>query len=255
MHTSLEIPYELNDIVNVIIEVEGACGPWHAACVPPLGDVDLVMGKHVLHGAAQQRREVAGHGRHDQELGVLAASRKGEVSLEIDEIAEWLSNDSAPPYLDLQAIHIGGWDVPGRLPIPPRGPLEQLERRGSATAEHGVRGRVQRIAEQEPVSFRRRPRRAQRSLIELVQMVKHGSTSRSSWGAAIHAASQTEMVILCCAATKKGPQRGDGARLERFCQLFSHLVGAKTIGKVRHIAAFGVHEIDQSRVIDTVIAR
>jgi hypothetical protein len=42
-------------------------------------------------------------------------------------------------------------------------------------------------------------------------MVKYGSTSRFSQGAAINAASQTEMVILCCIAMTLAAQRQMGA--------------------------------------------
>ena len=70
-------------------------------------------------------------------------------------------------------------NIPSWLAVTPRGALEQLKRSRSAPAERRVIRRIQRIAKQQPVSLGRRPGWAQGGLIEFVQMVKHGSTSRS----------------------------------------------------------------------------
>ena len=61
---------EIDDVVGVLVEAEGACGQRHVACVVPVGDVDIVVGQHGAHGVAQQRGEVARHRRHDQHLGL-----------------------------------------------------------------------------------------------------------------------------------------------------------------------------------------
>src|SRR5262249_56816774 len=101
VHIALEIAHELNEIVDIVVEVEGAGGTRRAARIPPIRHIDLVAGKHVAHGAAQQRWVVAGHRRHDQQLRVLPTPRKRELPLEINEVAEGLGDDAAGTYGDL----------------------------------------------------------------------------------------------------------------------------------------------------------
>ena len=120
MHIALEISYEFNDVVDVVVEVEGPCRPRHAARIAPLGDVDLMVRKHVAHRAAQKRRVMPRHRRHDQHLGVLAAARWREIPLEINEIAEGLGDNPARAHGDLAAVHGRGADIPGGLAVTPR---------------------------------------------------------------------------------------------------------------------------------------
>ena len=62
----------LDDVVDVVVEVERAGGERHHPGVLPVGDVDVVVGQQRLDRAAQQRRVVAGHRRHQQHLRVAA---------------------------------------------------------------------------------------------------------------------------------------------------------------------------------------
>jgi hypothetical protein len=125
----------------------------------------------------------------------------------MNEVAEWLRDSDAladgdPSALDLRLI-----DIPSGLRITARSPLEQLERRGRAPAERGISSRIQGVAEEEPIGIGCRPRRAERRPVQLIQMIKHGVTSRlricltAKCCIQLNAASQNQMVILCCSAT------------------------------------------------------
>ena len=176
MHISAEKPKKLNDVVDIGVEVEWAGGARHEAGVLPFGDIDLVVRQEVADRPAQKRREMPGHGRHHQDLGVLRRRQRDTSPLEMDQIAERLGDERALSDGDLAALHLGLVDAPGRFAIAPRGALEQLERRRGAAAERGVVGGIERIAEQQPVRLRRGPRRAKRRLVQLVEMVQHEST-------------------------------------------------------------------------------
>jgi hypothetical protein len=49
---------------------------------------------------------------------------QAEVPLEINEIAEWLSDNPARAHGDLAAVHGRGADIPSWLAVAPRGALE-----------------------------------------------------------------------------------------------------------------------------------
>ena len=199
MHVSPEKPKKLNDVVDIVVEVEGAGRARHEAGVLPFGDIDLVMREEIAHRAAEKRREMPGHGRHDQDLGVLAAAPRRHLPLEIDEIAEGLRDQRALSDGDLAAAHLGLVDAPGGLAIAPRGALEQLERRRGAAAKGRVVGGIERIAEQQPIGVRRGPRRAQRRLVQLIEMVQ-ACIDLPLRRLHVNAASRNQMVILCCSA-------------------------------------------------------
>ena len=143
--------------------------------------------------------EMPGKRRDDQDLRVVAAAPARQLTLEMDEIAKWLGDQGPLPDGDFAALHLGLADAPNRAPVAPRGALEQLERRRGAAAKRRVGGGIQRIAEQKPIGIRRSPRRAQGGLVQLVQVIKHASTSLAD--IIIDAASRNQMVILCCGAT------------------------------------------------------
>ena len=80
---------ELDDVIDKIVEVEAAHGERDITRVDPVGDVDIMVGQHRLDGAAQQRRVVTRHRRHDQYLGVVAlAGQRGLVALEVQQTAK-----------------------------------------------------------------------------------------------------------------------------------------------------------------------
>jgi hypothetical protein len=99
----------------------------------------------------------------------------------MDKIAEGLGDQDALPDGDLAALHLGLVDAPDGLAIAARGALEQLERRRRAPPERRIGGRIQRIAEQEPVSVSRSPGRTERRLVQLIEMVQHESALPSDF--------------------------------------------------------------------------
>src|SRR5262249_851707 len=119
-----EKPEKLKDVVDIVVEVEGAFSAWHEASILPLGDVDVVMRQEVTDGTADQWREVAGHWRHDQELGVPVAAPGRNVPLEMNEVTERLRNDDVLPHSDLSAPDLRRPDPPQRLGVASRSPLE-----------------------------------------------------------------------------------------------------------------------------------
>ena len=177
VHVSTKKPNKLNDVVDIVVEVERSVGARHEARVLPLGDIDVVIGKEVAHRAAQQRGEMPGKRRDDEDLRIGAQAPARHLTLEMDEIAKRLGDQGPLPDRDFAALHLGLVDAPNRAAVAPRGALEQLERGRGAAAERGVGGRIQRIAEQQAIGIRRGPRRAQGGLVQLVQVIKHPSTS------------------------------------------------------------------------------
>ena len=57
---------EADEVLDVLVEAEAAVLERHIARVVPVGDVDVVVGQHRAHGAAQQRREMARQRRHQE---------------------------------------------------------------------------------------------------------------------------------------------------------------------------------------------
>ena len=122
---------DVDEVVDIVVEVERAFADRHHARIGPVGDVDFGMRQHRLDRAAQQRRIVAGHRRHDQQLAVgLAAGR--QRALEMDQVAERPPPDASfrsPPRSSSRpwwlryrsaACHSGAWCARTARPSPPR---------------------------------------------------------------------------------------------------------------------------------------
>ena len=62
---------EGDQMLGVILQAEPAVAERNVARVVPVGDVDVVVLQQRLHGAAQQRREMAGHRGHQQQARLL----------------------------------------------------------------------------------------------------------------------------------------------------------------------------------------
>src|SRR5262245_43584001 len=120
-----------------------------------------------------------------------------DIPLEMNEVAEGLRDDDVLPHGDLSAPDLRRVDVPPGPRVAARGPLEQLERRRCASAKRGVGSRIQRVTKKEPVDIGCRPGRAERRLVQLIEMVQHGVTSRLESTIQRNAASRNQMVILC----------------------------------------------------------
>ena len=70
-----ELVQEGDEVVGVVLQPEPALVGRNVARVVPVGDVDVVILQQRLHGAAQQRGEMAGHRRHQQQAGLLRRLR------------------------------------------------------------------------------------------------------------------------------------------------------------------------------------
>ena len=70
-----------DQVVDVVVEVEGPSATGTMRASDPVGDVDVVVGEHGGDGAAQQRGVVAGHRRDDEQLRLAGAvgQRLGEM--------------------------------------------------------------------------------------------------------------------------------------------------------------------------------
>ena len=88
MHVAAEHVQHGDDVIDVVVEIEAAVRHRHHARVGPFGDVDVVIGQEGFHRAAQQRRVVARHRRHDQQLRLRAARRAREGAFEMQKPAE-----------------------------------------------------------------------------------------------------------------------------------------------------------------------
>jgi hypothetical protein len=161
MHVPPENSKKLNDVVDIIVEVEGARHARDEACVLPFGDIDLVMRKKIADRRAKKRGEMAGHGRDEEDLGVPQAAPARHLPLEMDEIAEGLGDHDPLSYSGLASPHLDAVDAPRRLAVAARGALEEFEHGCCAFAEGRVVGGIERVAEEQTISVCCGPRRAQ----------------------------------------------------------------------------------------------
>ena len=97
-----------------------------------------------LDRAAQQRRIVTGHRRHDQHPRLGRAQRARQLAIEVQQAAERLFPDDANLDRGADAVHIGVVEAPFGLAVAARGPLEQLAAGGNGFADlgsdHGLSG-------------------------------------------------------------------------------------------------------------------
>jgi len=66
-------------VIDIFVQAEPAVIDRHVAGIVPVGQIDVVIGQQGLHGAAQQRREMAGHRRHQQHPRLAAGPRLAEM--------------------------------------------------------------------------------------------------------------------------------------------------------------------------------
>ncbi len=76
---------EGDQVLHKLVEAESPGQQRDIARVVPVGNVDVMVGQHSLHGPAQQGGEVAGH-RGNQQHARLAADA---VAAEMQQRAEW----------------------------------------------------------------------------------------------------------------------------------------------------------------------
>ena len=145
MHIAAEHVQHLDDVVDIVLEVEAAVGDRHHARIGPVGDVDFMRRQEGFHRAAQQRRVVAGHRRHDQHARGRLGQRPGQLTVEMQQAAKRLFPHGADLNGDADAVDQGIVEPPFRLAVTARGALEQLASRGNRFAELGVGPGIERI--------------------------------------------------------------------------------------------------------------
>ncbi|MGY3122610.1 hypothetical protein ACVWXQ_006547 [Bradyrhizobium sp. S3.14.4] len=172
----------LDDVVDVVVEIEAAIAQGHHAGVGPIGDVDLMRRQERLDRAAQQRRVVAGHRRHDQHARLRAAQGTGELAIEVEQLAERLFPDRADLDGNADAVDLGVVEAPFRLAVTARGAFEQFTGRGDGLADLGARPRIEGILKQELGRIGDRTRRIERGLPHLVHPVHRRRQDRTAFG-------------------------------------------------------------------------
>ena len=182
MHVTAEHVQHLDDVVDVIFEIEAAFRERHHPRIGPVGDVDFMGRQERFDRAAQQRRVMAGHWRHDQHARLRAAQRPRQLAIEIQQTAERLFPDRMNLDRRANAIHFGGVEAPFRLAVAARGPFEQFAGRGDRFAELGVRPRIERILKQDFCRIGHGARRIERRVGHFVHPVHRRRERRTAFG-------------------------------------------------------------------------
>jgi hypothetical protein len=76
--------HERHQVLDIFVEAEAPGREGHVAGIAPVGDIDVAIGQHGLHGGAQKGCEMAGHGGGQQHLGL----RRQRVLLETEQACE-----------------------------------------------------------------------------------------------------------------------------------------------------------------------
>ncbi len=134
-----------DDVVDEVVETETAVAQADVARIVPIGDVDVVLGQHRAHGAAQQGREMARHRRHQQHprlrrLHVLFKAQQGAERRAVD--LDLAHRDR--PVGDLDMV-----DAKGRAAMAQPGAGDQLTEGGDG-ALHCVAGNSGQRVRQAP---------------------------------------------------------------------------------------------------------
>ena len=135
---------KLDDIVDIIVQIEAARFHGHILRVAPVGDIDVMAGQHALHRAAQKRREMAGHRRHDQEARLALNAFLNEVL----ELTEGFARRDLFLHDHGLAVDFDRFDAESRLAARAGSMREHIERRGDDRAGPHIAERIQRVGEQ-----------------------------------------------------------------------------------------------------------
>ncbi len=169
-----ELVAHVDHVVDIVVEVEGALGQRHRARIGPVRDVDLVMGKHCLHRAAQQRRVMARKRRDDEQLLLRRhALHRGGLALEMDEVAERAFPDDPFGHGNGLAVHLRLVEAELRFAVAPGRRLENVDGGRQRLVRHAFGEGIERVAQRPEAHFRRRPERCDRGMIEFVEMIQH----------------------------------------------------------------------------------
>ena len=160
-----------DDVVDVVIEIEATLRERHHARVDPFGHVDVVIGQKSFDRAAQQRRVMARHRRHDQQLGLRPPRHVAEGALEMQQPAERALPDAVDMHRHALAADHGVVDMPFRHAVAARRALEHFHAGGHRLAVGGVRQRIGRIFEEQPGGVGKGARRIERGLAHFVEPI------------------------------------------------------------------------------------
>ena len=130
-----------------------------------------MVGQEALDRAAQQRRVMSRHRRHDEKARLRPARRVLEGALEMQEPTERPLPYRRNVHRHMLAADHGGGDIPLRLAVAPRRALEQLQARGHGLAEGGVGQRIGGIAIEQARSIGERARGVERGLTHFIEPV------------------------------------------------------------------------------------
>ena len=182
MHVAAEHVQHLDDVIDIVVEIEAALGQRHHPGIGPVGDVDLMGRQKGFDRAAQQRRVMAGHRRHDQHTRLRRTQRPRQLAIEIQQAAERLFPYDADFDRRAHAVDFGVVEAPFGLAVAARGPLEQFAAGGDGFAELGVRPRIERILKQDFCRVGHGARRIERRLRHLVHPVHRRRQRRTAFG-------------------------------------------------------------------------
>ena len=164
--------------LDLVIEVETAVLHRHVARVDPVGHIDIVVGQDSGDGAAQQRREMPGKRRDDQQLRLFGRLRLAEMH----EPAERVDRDGFLGHLGLDAADRYAVDAEIGPLVPDAAIREHVECRGGAAQKRrtpepaGVEQAVRGLGEQAKWS--------QDVAMCVIRVVQHKSSSALASSAA-----------------------------------------------------------------------
>src|SRR5690606_13400605 len=167
---------EVANVIDVVVKFERTLAQRHVAGIPPVGDVDLMVGQHGLHRAAQQSGEMARQGRHDQQLRIPALL--AAFADEMLELPEGQAQHDLLAHPAGRAVDHRGFEAEFRLGVASGAVVEGLQ-----PGCHGTGGRrvVQRQIgkpQRRGLNFGQRANRLQRDTLHLVKGIdQHGHPS------------------------------------------------------------------------------
>ncbi|MHC2576130.1 hypothetical protein ACVI1J_002156 [Bradyrhizobium diazoefficiens] len=161
MRARAELAEEVDEMISVVVEPEAALAARNVARIVPVGDVDVVVLEQRLHGAAQQRREMAGHRRHQQHARLLGHA----LLLEVQQRAERGCVGDLLGDGDLTVAYHDAVDAVGRAMVGEGGARDQLQRRRQPADDlvrHALRHQIEELERRRGA---RAPRRRQVHLV------------------------------------------------------------------------------------------
>ncbi len=145
-----EVCYEINDIIDVIVQPEAAFGDRHHTGIAPVSDVNIMLWQHGFHRAPQQGGEMAGQGRDDQQLWIVRALG---LALEMFELTKGLAQGDTLFDLNSFAITYSGIEIESWLRIATGQVTEYAKSGGHAACARDARYRVERMTQQGALGF------------------------------------------------------------------------------------------------------